>query len=343
MPPLIDQRVRNVYIALATDVENRRKSVAWIIDAAEKRLQKMRNPPRVPGKSWAYDFVPKILKRLGDQDWFERPWSLGSLADPRFADGLINAGELVTLGRHAKLTGLRFTNRQARWAVRLADVVGSKLSLNGVGDANSYRVVSNEIARTQGLLLASQTLSDEELWAVAEDRDIATTAWIDDEAYFTWPVYGGYLGGWEGGSSVELAGIWERWNPFYASDVGERSFISTAENRRTPDESDMRAGIRGGRLYPAEVQRLINAIYKIRLPDGHYWASKVTLDQFEMALVIIRSACHVIDERDELDNSEMVRLATAVTEILGQRIYGRGGSLSTIGEESIAQWRSGNV
>jgi hypothetical protein len=65
MPPLIDQRVRNVYIALATDVENRRKSVAWIIDAAEKRLQKMRNPPRVPGKSWAYDFVPKILKRLG--------------------------------------------------------------------------------------------------------------------------------------------------------------------------------------------------------------------------------------------------------------------------------------
>ena len=249
----------------------------------------------------------------------------------------------MTLGRHAKVTNLRFTNRQARWAVRLADVVGSQLTLNGVGDADTYRVVSDEIARTQGLLLASQILADEELWAEAEGTAVVTTAWIDDEAFFAWPVYGGYLGGSESGSSAELVMAHGRWNPFLASDVGEISIKSIGTNRRAPTKPDKSDGIRGGTLYAPEEQRLINAIYAVRLPDRHYWASKATIDQFEMAFVILRSACEEIGREHNLSRSQMTRLATLVTEILGQRIDGRVNSLRTVAEESIAQWRSANV
>ena len=343
MPPGIDQRVRQIYVSLASDPANRGKSPAWIHREALSRIPKMRNPPKSPGKSWAYDYLAKTLAKLKGQDWLEQPWSLTSLADLLFTDGLVNAGELVILARHAKVTDLRFTNRQARWAVRLTDVVGSRLAPRGGEDADTYRVVSNEIAHTQGLLLASQLLADEEIWAEVEGTDVATSAWIDDEAFFAWPVYGGYLGGSELGSSAELVTGHGRWSPFDARDVGELSSTSASESRRSPLESDRSADIRGGRLYSPEVQRLINAIYSVRLPDRRYWASKVTIDQFEMALVILRSAYEEISKEDQLSKAQMNQLATSVTEILGQHFDEGMRSLRTVVDESITQWRIGNA
>ena len=322
MPTGVDERVKRIYLLVALDSRSQGWSKRKIHEESLSRLARLRHPPGPPSRSWAYQYLREIQPRIDERGWLEEPWSLGSLVDPRFGPSPARVHELLLLARHARIAESQFTIRQALWASRLADVV------------SAYGAAS-EVARIQGLLMFSQQMAEEELWAELLGRPFDTKEDYDVEATNYWAHFAGpALGGGESyDTGFRLNVPSDRRGPMSEAPPAVDSRRHDIQTRS--DTSDLVR--RGPNLYQPQIERLVMAIDQFAGPGEDLWSDQVTIDQFEIALMGLKRASDLIEDWDDIPDQRIAGLAAILTTHLTES-SGRL-SLDFVGP-AIDEWRA---
>lgn len=322
MPAAVDDRIKRIYFLVATDPRNRGWSKRKIHEECLARVARSANPPKPPSRAWAYAFLYDLEARVADRAWMDEPWSMGSMADPRFGPSPVRVHELLLMARHARIAEAQFTVRQAQWASRLSDVVGAYSA-------------PGEVARIQGLLMFSQEMAEEERWAELVGGVFDTRQGFDIEATNYWAYFvGPSLGGGEPyDTGFRLAIPDDRRGPM--SDQPPRTDTLWPEIRSQGDNPDRVR--RGPNVYEPRIERLVMAIDQGGDFGEAPWSDHVTLDQFEMALIGMKRASELTEGWDDLPHQRVAALASE----LARRVTEPDVKLSLyLVDEVIEEWRS---
>lgn len=194
MPAPISEDIRGLFTSIA--LENHDWPPPKVHEEGERiLLEQGHKLYDIPSLAWTYKLVRQVRRAHEPEGWPDQPWSVGSLADRRFAMVGEALADLLAVSRLALIGNRPFKNRQAQWVARLRLEVPKALS--------PFQRTS-ELYSWSALYAREETIT-EVLAAETDSRDSNTSSLDGEFGFYDFGWFYRKEGGWVGLEAQKLA------------------------------------------------------------------------------------------------------------------------------------------